>query len=368
VPATFTVDNPIDIPVPGLTNLRQAIDAANKAAGLDTIQFAAALHFLGNGTAVIPVSGTLPTITDDLVIDGRSGVAGQRVHVLPAMQSAVIDEETGQPTNPQPQFRLFEIAPAAAFGGVIVTFKALTISGGNASNPADPNGGAIKSLNADLTLDNCFVQGNQAVGNGGGVWASGDPGMLTITRGSVVANNTAAFNGGGIEVYNTNLLINEGTQVTSNTAGLGGGGIAAFANGFGGIVGVKFVSLDGTNGLVSVSGNKAMNGDGGGVLVQELNVGAAVPDVSFKHTNVTGNTAIGIAPPAGVDWASGRGGGVAMVGSLWVDADNATSVTGNWQSAPAPTTAPFKLGVYLDPVLFVDTFSPNANVDDNNQL
>lgn len=185
----------------------------------------------------------------------------------------------------------------------------------------------------------------------------------------MVANNTAGANGGGIAVTNTSLLLKEGSQVTGNTAGLGGGGIAAFADNYMAIPLVEFLKLDGTGagGPVVVSSNTALSGDGGGVLVKELNAGAAVPDVNFLRTNVTGNTAVGVAPPPGGEWASGRGGGVAVSGSLLVDSDNATNVTGNRQSAPAPVTAPFELGVYLDPAVF-GTFAVTANVDDNEQL
>jgi predicted outer membrane repeat protein len=364
VPAII-VNNPVDIVLPGLTNLRQAIDQANAAPGADTIQFAAALHFMGGGTAPSPVYDTLPTITDDLTIDGTSGVAGQRATVTPA--PVPVAGEPGEPVNP-PQFRLFKIAAPAAVR-INVEFKALTISGGNASNPADPNGGAIAMFNSNVILDNCFVTGNRANGEGGGLYSTGNPSKLTLTKGTVVANNTAGGNGGGIAVTNTSLRLEEGTQVTGNTAGLGGGGIAAFADNYVGIVLVKFVELDGTGagGPVVVNSNTANSGDGGGVLVKELNAGAAVPDVNFLHTNVTGNTAVGAAPAPGGAWTSGRGGGVAALGGLVVDSDNATNVTGNKQSAPAPTTAPFKLGVYLAPAVF-GLFAGTANVEDNEQL
>lgn len=369
VPALFTVNNPIDIVVPGLTNLRQAIDQANAAAGADTINFAAALHFVGSGTALSPVYDTLPTITDDLTIDGTSGVAGQRANILPA--PVPVPQGEGMPPNPPPQFRLFRITTPAALLPlrVEVFFNGLTISGGSASDPADPNGGAIAMVNATVTLDNCIVTGNRAHGDGGALWATGNPSLLTLTSNSVVANNTAGGNGGGIAVTNTSLKLDVGTQVVSNTAGLGGGGIAAFADGYVGIPGRPFLKLDGSQGLVSVNGNTALNGDGGGVLVQESNTGAAWPDVIFDDTSVNSNTARGTAPPAGADWTSGRGGGVAVTGFVTVDSDTNTIVTGNKQSAPAPTTAPFKLGVYLDtPLILISTFPTNANVFDNEQL
>ena len=131
---------------------------------------------------------------------------------------------------------------------------------------------------------------------------------------------------------------------------------------------MAFVNLDGIQGLVQVSNNTSMNGDGGGVLVQVLNAGA-LPFVEFRHAVVSGNTARGTVPEVGADWESGRGGGVAAIGRLSVDSDTNTIVTDNKQSAPAPATAPFKLGVYFDPaVSLLSTFPTNANVFDNVQL
>jgi hypothetical protein len=361
VPAII-VNNPFDIAVPGLTNLREAITQANGAAGAETIQFAAALYLLGN-SAPVPLYSALPPITDDLIIDGTSGVPGQRVTVMPLPITPLEEGQEG------PKFRLFEVAtpgPVVAVR-VNVEFKALTMQGGNANDPGDPHGGAVKMTDANVILDNCFVTGNRATGSGGGLWATGNPSLLTLTKGSVVSNNTAVMNGGGINVNNTTLLLNEGAVVTGNTAGLGGGGVAAFANNFVRIAGMEFVEFDGSNGGVSISSNKPLNGDGGGVLVRELIAGAAVPDVNFLHTTVTGNTAVGAAPQGGGAWTSGRGGGVAAIGGLVVDSDNVTNVTENRQSAPAPATAPAKLGVYLDPAVF-GTFAGSAQVFDNEQL
>ena len=345
-PAILTVTNAADVPVPGLFNLRERITQANNQVtnpGLDTIDFAPGLYTAGNLT--LQVLSTLPTITDDLIIDGTAG----RVTVEPANQPA--------------QFRLFQVVTTAGPPRVNVTFMNLTVTGGNASNPADPNGGGIAMWDATVTLDNCDVSGNSALGNGGGLWADGNPSQLTLKNNSLVSHNHAGANGGGIAVTNTTLKVEQGTQVRNNTAGLGGGGIAAFANNYKGNGILDFVTLDGTNGLVQVNNNLALSGDGGGVLVQELNAGAAVPFVSFQHTDVNGNTAVGIAPAAGQPWTSGQGGGVALHGGLWVTADNATNVVGNWQSAPAPL-----LGVFLDPALVLDGFSGSANVVNNNQL
>ena len=63
--------------------------------------------------------------------------------------------------------------------------------------------------------------------------------------------------------------------------------------------------------------------------------------------------------------SGGRGGGIAVVGGFTVNADAATTVSGNGQQAPAPATAPFKLGVYLDPAV-LGTFAATATVTNSN--
>src|SRR5262249_29855489 len=68
VPATFTVDSPLDVvdPNDGVLTLREAMTAANASAGVDTIEFDAALT---GGT--IGLNGTqLPQIIDDLTLTG----------------------------------------------------------------------------------------------------------------------------------------------------------------------------------------------------------------------------------------------------------------------------------------------------------
>jgi hypothetical protein len=119
--------------------------------------------------------------------------------------------------------------------------------------------------------------------------------------------------------------------------------------------------LDGSTFAVRVSGNDALNGDGGGVLVINNGYlpGGAPPITELLNTRITGNTAVGVGA------ASGRGGGIAVLGVMEVNADTDVKVDLNGQTAAAPTTAPFKLGVYFDAAV-VGTFPANANVTNDN--
>lgn len=70
-PKTVTVDNPLDAPVVGKVNLRQAINDVNdsvNAGGVDKIVFATAAYTDGNFEVVL--NSALPVITDGVEIDG----------------------------------------------------------------------------------------------------------------------------------------------------------------------------------------------------------------------------------------------------------------------------------------------------------
>jgi len=100
-------------------------------------------------------------------------------------------------------------------GGAIVTVRALTITGGSASD-----GGGINVDFATLNLVNSTVTGNTATGFGGGIETDGS--LLTLT-GSTVSHNTAG-DGAGIDVFNSEASLTAST-VTLNAAADAGGGI-----------------------------------------------------------------------------------------------------------------------------------------------
>jgi hypothetical protein len=100
-------------------------------------------------------------------------------------------------------------------GGAIVTVRALTITGGSATD-----GGGINVGVATLNLVNSTVTGNAATGFGGGIETGGS--LLNLV-GSTVSHNTAD-DGAGIDVFNSEASLTAST-VTLNAASFVGGGI-----------------------------------------------------------------------------------------------------------------------------------------------
>jgi hypothetical protein len=214
--------------------------------------------------------------------------------------------------------RVFRVGP-----GVVVTISGLTIRNGATSGayPGD-RGGGIFNDHSTLKVSNCIVSGNSASqdgggiynnafggsatlqiidstlngnsalnGNGGGIASNGELGRATLQIAScVIGGNSAGNLGGGVlnqgDSGIANLLI-DSTWLTGNT-GSGGGGI-------GNMGGTLTVSSS------AISGNSALNGDGGGIA----NFGQLQSSTSAQIANSTlsGNSA-----------TNGSGGGVVNVG------------------------------------------------------
>ena len=107
--------------------------------------------------------------------------------------------------------RLFDVS---AGGGLTLT--QLRLSGGKATD-----GGAISSVSASLTLDNCTFQGNASPdGDGGAVWAKG--GNVTIIGGEFLSNWANDY-GGAVYAFEGTLLVQGGARFEQNVAVVGGG-------------------------------------------------------------------------------------------------------------------------------------------------
>src|SRR5436190_24151848 len=180
-PMTFTVnsldDHPADgcDPAPGDCTLRDAVDAANSNAGADTITFQSGL------------SGTI-----DLT-EGQIGIYEALTINGPGADQITVDAQYGS--------RIFYVNPTTAGEDVSISGLSL-VHGVYAVHPV-VSGGAIESVNADLTLANDTLRHNLTFGrvvSGGAV--ESDNGSLTIS-GSVLANNQAlgkyGAEGGAVE-------------------------------------------------------------------------------------------------------------------------------------------------------------------------
>jgi CSLREA domain-containing protein len=144
--------------------LREAIAAANAAAGAGTITLTA--------TGTINLSGALPDLSTDMTIQG------------PGANALTVRRDTGG------DYRIFTVV------GSVVTISGLTVSNGNVrgnGNFPDNSGGGISNQLGVLNLTNSIVRGNTAA-SGGGI--SNDSGVFNI-KSSTVSDN-AATHGGGI--------------------------------------------------------------------------------------------------------------------------------------------------------------------------
>ena len=174
-------------------------------------------------------------------------------------------------------------------------------------NDADGDGGGIWN-EGTLTLTNAFVAGNEAGGGGGGIW---NDGTLTLTD-TLVAHNYAA-GGGGIATHegSTATLIN--TTLLGNyvddAAGLGGG-----------ILGYAGAALTLVNS--TLYGNSAYAAGG---------IGSIFSDVTLINSTLSGN------------YAGGFGGGIATTGGT-------LTLTNSIVAGNASDTAP-ELSVREPPTL-----------------
>ena len=220
--ATITVNSKLDTADPDHCRLRDAITAANTnaavggcsagTAGPDTIGFS--LGNLCNVTlCTITLSSALPTVTEDLTINGNntaiSGDAKFRVFNLDAVNVNMSNMKIADAD-----------VTGTAFGG------AIAMSGGNLtltniffSNDRAISGGAIYEAQGTLNVVNSNFSGNMAgLGGDGGAIFNGS-GSLTVTD-SAFNNNSAVNGGGAIASTSGTTIIN--STFSGNSAPLGG--------------------------------------------------------------------------------------------------------------------------------------------------
>jgi hypothetical protein len=290
VPATFTVTNLLGDANPG--SLRWAVGQANATAGADTITFAAGL----GGT--VSLGGSELSLTDTSGPTTISGPGADRIAVSGNFASRVL----------------------SVGAGATATVTGLTIQDG----VANYGGGVFNSGN--LTLTQCEVTGNQAVGadefvRGGGVY---NRGSLTLNRTTVAENTTtggpllgaptpmtllqdaqargidltAPVGGGGVFNDRGTLAVHQSTVANNTTTGSAdfmslavGGGVLSFqgsvavrqstvAGNYADVVGTDGVYVDGVTpsfansivlgGVGSPSGYAAFNNQGGNVISQGM--------------------------------------------------------------------------------------------------
>jgi CSLREA domain-containing protein len=240
--ATFNVNSTDDIPDanPGdgvcetalgnhVCTLRAAIQEANATPGYDAVNLQANAQYLLARPGL-----------DDTSLNGDLDIRDSVDIVGAGAASTIIDGNNID--------RVFHVlacignAGSCALGNVVASMSGITIrhgytacadlvcdngSGGGIFMDAIFTGG--NSLGPTLTLTDCVIEENTAVGGGGGIYVGG---QLTLIHG-IVADNTASF-GGGISVQPGGLSLTvENSAISGNSAGQGGG-ISLYIQGGGG--------------------------------------------------------------------------------------------------------------------------------------
>ncbi len=282
-------------------SLREAIDAANTAAGTDTIYLstaAAGVSAAASGpAAVITVDAPLPTITSDLAIIGEGpdltdidlGGAGRAFDVSAEGGPANVTIRGLTVRNGSQAGGGLVVRDGAVFHGMDLAFRGHRAVAGS--------GGAMVVVGSEtvVVLDNVDFDDNRTLGNypGGALELAG--GSFSMRGGSFTNNQSPAW-GGAVRGFNTDRVHFEGTVFDGNAVLAGGfGGGAMFIENPAGEDGV--VILDG----VTITDNTTAtggNGGGGAYLRSGL-------DVTITDATITGND--------GSD--TGWGGGLHLQGS-----------------------------------------------------
>ncbi len=220
--ATYTVTNTNDS---GAGSFRQAILDANANVGVDTITFSIS----GSGTQIINIASVLPTVTDQIIIDGTT----QTGYVARSFVPIVID---GNNLNTN-GLTLGVGSSGSTISGLVIrdfgqwgidiqaTSMSNTIrnnflgrmdSSGN-SVTGEENGGGLRTLSSYNTMGGTTSTGNVVSANiGNGIRIEG---VINIVAGNIVglnATGTAGLGNGNHGVYVTNA--GAGTIIGGTTA------------------------------------------------------------------------------------------------------------------------------------------------------
>lgn len=180
---------------------------------------------------------------------------------------------------------------AVSVGGTGVLLAKSAIFTDNVATNA--GGGIFRSGAGALTIESSKLTANHAA-TGGGIDSNGS-GAFLVKSSRIIGNSAVIADGGGIE-----LLLSSGnvdiiaTVISQNTAATNGGGIAL------GTGGLKKITTS------TISSNVASTGDGGGVFT------TTGPALIVTSTKITGNSAAD--QGGGIRNGTGAPGGFTLVG------------------------------------------------------
>ncbi|MEZ5428442.1 MAG: choice-of-anchor Q domain-containing protein [Pyrinomonadaceae bacterium] len=283
--ATFTVTKTADTDDGSCDadcSLREAVGAANSAAGDDLIQFDPGLF----GTSqIITLGGTQIEVNNNgaLVINGPG--AGL-LKIANGFNDRIFLVNAGADLSVE---KLTLSEGDADSGGAVYNFGTLTIADCVVrDNTSVLRGGAIYNNEGNLTIVNSEFRGNSTLNSGGGA-VSSLLGTVSIT-GTHLWNNSAGSFGGALD-FNTSTVSINNSAVTNNSAVNAGGGIAAS--------GSSVLTI--TNSTVSQ--NQVVTGGGG------------IANLTQATTSLISSTVAGNTADSDND-GNGAGGGISNSGTF----------------------------------------------------
>jgi hypothetical protein len=306
LPSTFAVTNLLDS---GPGSLRDEIQQANMNPGADTVVFKHGL----NGT--IPLTSGELLITDSVTING---LGADKISVSGGGTSRVLEVAASLDVSVSGLTITDGYAPDQG-GGILNDGSNLTLSADDLTQNVVVEsatnyglGGAIQSLGGALTVTDCQITGNQALGAvtpgfGGGLGGGINiPAGTATISGCTISDNLAqgAENaiangqGGGINteagvpIVITNCIVSDNRAVAGNNS-TGAGGGAGLALGASATIADTIFSGNvavGSNGGVSAFVGEA---EGGAIWLSGANFGGGPGTTTISGSTFINNMAVG---------------------------------------------------------------------------
>ncbi len=156
-------------------------------------------------------------------------------------------------------------APTGTIGGVFISGTGTVTESHITKNTATEAAGVVIDFNTQLTLRSVALVGNTATSGRAGGLATSENSAVVI-EGSVIANNTAATDGGGI--YNPTELVSRNTKITGNQADRGAGIFNLDAATLVGTKVVKNVAITDGGGIFNDGGTVELNTATGTLVIK----------------------------------------------------------------------------------------------------
>ncbi len=278
--ATFVVSRGDDPAPDGCASgsdcsLREAVDAANAAGGLDTIQLGLDVALNRAGSDDTNVAGDL-----DVAAGG-----GPLELVGTGTSRAIVTQDASD--------RIVDVAAGAG-----LTVRNISLRSGALTGSARGAGIRFQANSTALTLDDAELLGNVAdTGPGGGVWVGGSSATLSVLNESEMSLNSSGLGGAiGMGGPGTNVLTIADSELTDNDADAEGGAVWVDA------LGAFDIDVEDSSFDENSAGGGGVNGVGGAMSVINESASASI---DIDGSEMSGNSA-------------GGGGGSGSGGALYL--------------------------------------------------